>query len=386
MKSFRREVLWMLVPLLAACGEDGKGAVEDTTTTPEPSNGTSQPVGPGDVTPQPGPEVSGPGPVGSQPTPTPSVGPTGGVGPVGPVGPSGAVEPSPSGPTSEPVQAVPSLGKKCERDVRIGAFGVNLGVDRTIVAGAVSTGTTPSSIPNVAAEEGGCQLLTPRNLFCTSCDATQLCAGDEQCVPKPAKVSAGALHITGMAAQVDVSPNVITLDYSKTVLEPFPAYEAGATIRLETDGDVVGAFAADLWGVPAFTTSQTVVAVKRDEPAHLEWDTTGADAEKAAIFVSFSVNVHGAVTGWIECSAPDTGSFDIPASLVTQLVDMGLSGFPRVDIERRSAATVTLPEGCVDTYVSSKIMLDIEVDGLTSCNVSGDCPDGQTCSPEMVCE
>lgn len=376
MKSFRREVLWMLVPLLAACGEDGKSAVEDSTTTgPSSGNTTSQPVGP-EVTSEPGPAVSEPGPASSEPSSSPSVEPS-----------SGPVDSSTDGsPAVEPVQGVVSLGKKCERDERIGAFGVNLGADRTIVSGSVSTGTAPSSIPNIAAEAGGCQLLTPRNLFCSSCATTELCAGDEQCVPKPAKVSAGRLNISGMASPVEVAPNAITLDYSKTVLEPFPAYEAGAEIRLETDGDVIGLFTSSLWGVPALKTSQEVVAVKRDEPARLEWDTTGSDAEQAAILVSFSVNVHGAVTGWIECSAPDTGSFDIPAELVTQLVDMGLSGFPRVDVERRSNATVTLPEGCVDTYVSSKITLDIEVDGLVSCNVSADCPDGQTCSSEMVCE
>lgn len=382
MKSFRREVLWILVPLLAACGEDGKSAVEDSTTPgPTGGNTTSQPTQPGGETSQPGPAVSEPGPVVSEPSPSPSGEPSGGAS-----SSPGGDSSSDDAPGAEPVQGVVTVGKKCERDQRIGAFGVNLGADRTIVAGAVSTGTAPSSIPNVAAEGGGCQLLTPRNLFCTACDTTQVCAGDEQCVPKPSKVSAGPLHVSGMASQVDVSPNAITLDYSKTVLEPFPGYEAGAEIQLEADGDVIGPFASTLWGVPALETSQEVVAVKRDEPARLEWDTAGTDAEQAAIFVSFSVNVHGTVTGWIECSAPDTGSFEIPAALVTQLVDMGLSGFPRVDVERRSNATVTLPEGCVDTYVSSKITLDIEVDGLTSCNVSADCPDGQMCSPEMVCE
>lgn len=112
----------------------------------------------------------------------------------------------------------------------------------------------------------------------------------------------------------------------------------------------------------------------------------GVDQEQSAVFVSFSVNVHGAVTGWIECTAPDTGEFEIPAELVSDLIDLGLSGFPRVDIERRSSATLDVSAGCVDLYVGSKVTMDIDVDGLQSCNNETDCAQGQTCSPELTCQ
>src|SRR5690606_407414 len=145
-------------------------------------------------------------------------------------------------------------------------------------------------------------------------------------------------------------------------------------------------FQAELIGVPALTSDLTAVATKRGEPAVITWDTEGVIAGESAVFVSFSVNVHGAVTGWIECTAPDTGEFEIPADLVTSLIDRGSSGFPRVDLERRSSAVIDLEEGCVELYVSSKLTLDIELDGLISCHDDDGCPEGQTCNEELACE
>lgn len=285
------------------------------------------------------------------------------------------------------VKGVTSVGARCDRAERIGSLSVALGADRTIVSGALSSGTLPTSVARVQAEAGGCELLVPRDLFCsTACPSDQACAGNDTCVPKPTKLSGGPVTVEGLLVDLEFAPNGITLDYSKTVLEPFPAYEAGAEITLRTAGATAPAFEATVYGVPQLTSSLPVVSVKHGEPSHLEWSTEGVPPEQSSIFISFSVNVHGAVTGWIECTAPDTGSFDIPAELVSSLIDLGLSGFPRVSLERRSSATVALDDGCVDVYSSSKLTLEIEVDGLSSCNRDEDCPEGQRCSEELACE
>jgi hypothetical protein len=205
-------------------------------------------------------------------------------------------------------------------------------------------------------------------------------------VPKPIKISAGLVQVTGLSEPVDVKLSTITIDYSKTILEPFPAYEVGAELELAAQGSEVPGFTANLFGVPQMTTALDTIVVKRGEAAPIEWDVTGVDPEQSAVFISFSVNVHGAVTGWIECVAPDTGNFEVPEELVTELVDLGLSGFPRADLERRSSATVQLPTGCVDAFVSSNVRLDIEVEGLASCNEDAECDEDQTCNVQKVCE
>lgn len=290
------------------------------------------------------------------------------------------------GETSSSLHAVNALGAHCERSERLGELGINLSADRTIIAGSVSNGVLPSSVPEVAAASGSCELLVPRDLFCSSCESSQACAGDDQCVPKPVKVSAGVLTVSGLVVPAEVAPNGITLDYSKTILEPFPAFGPGDAIGLRAAGDVTPAFDAELVGVPALSVEQDEIPVKRGEPALFSWDASAVDADTTSVFISFSVNVHGAVTGWIECNAPDTGEFEIPAELVTALIDLGLSGFPRADIERRSSATVDLGSGCVELFVGSKITKDIALEGLASCHDDTDCDSGQTCNDEMVCE
>lgn len=379
MKSSWREVVWLMVPLAGACSsESASSETEPSESSSESPSGSTSTAVEGESasdaveTSSAAENTLGEGEATSDQTTPDSTSP----------------EPSTSGSESgvAAIRAVTRAGTRCERDNRIGSLSVSAVVDRTIIAGAVSSGTTPSSIPHVAAEAQGCQLLTPRSLLCDQCASDEVCAGENECIPKPSKVSAGTLVVQGLLTPVEVVPNGITLDYSKTVLDPFPAYEAGAEIEFLVQGDVTEAVDATVWGVPALTTSQTVVSVTPGEPARLEWSTDQVDGEQSAVFISFSVNVHGAVTGWIECIVPDAGEFEIPAELVSQLVDLGLSGFPRVDIERRSSATAELASGCLDIYSSSKLTLDIDVEGLSSCNDDTDCDEGKTCSDEMVCE
>lgn len=379
-----RRVVWILLPLVAACDADNTPSTNtdepssDVPTTSETSRNTA-----GEAQ----SETSG------KPATTSAEVDAGSTNsdatthePGSMVTSTSASAMVDSGPDVEVKTGERAFGARCPRDSRLGALGVNTSSDRTIIAGAISSGVLPSSVPAVAAEQGSCQLLVPRDLFCSSCESTEACAGEDVCVPKPMKVSAGVLRVDGLLTAVEVSPNGITLDYSKTILDPFPAYTMGEEITLHAAGDAVEPFEATVIGVPALTSSLDAVAVKHGEPATLEWDTEDTDAEDTSVFVSFSVNVHGAVTGWIECTAPDTGAFEIPAELVSALIDLGSSGFPRVDIERRSSATVDLDSGCVELYAGAKITLEIELDGLTSCHDDGDCGDGQVCNDELACE
>ncbi len=265
-------------------------------------------------------------------------------------------------------QGVQSLGARCDRATRLGGVSVKLGSDRTVIAGNVSNGVLPTSVPKVETEGGGCELLVPRDLFCSTCATDEVCAGDDTCVPKPSKVSAGILSLEGLLVEADVSPNSLTLDYSKTLLDPYPAYDVGTTISFKAAGDVIPAFEAEVYRVPELVSDLSVVNVKHGEPTQLAWDSDTANPDQSSVFITFSVNVHGAVTGWIECTAPDTGAFEIPAEMVSALIDLGLSGFPRVDLERRSSATVELEQGCIDVYAGSNLRPEIEVDGLVSCN------------------
>lgn len=368
-----RGLVWLPMLVSVACAGNESNS--------EPEDVRSDGVSPGTAasstaSTEPNSTTTDPNPTTTEPTPTTT----------GDVADDSSSEPQQTSENPDSVKGVTSAGSRCDRSKRLGSLSVNLGKDRTIVAGAISNGVLPSSIAKVQTESGGCELLVPRDLFCASCATTEVCAGNDMCVPKPTKVSAGVLTVNGLLVDTEVTPNGITLDYSKTILDPYPAYEVGANVVLRTAGDAVSPFEADVYGVPKLTSELAVVNVKHGEVAQITWNTNDVNAEQSSVFVSFSVNVHGAVTGWIECTAADTGTFEIPAELVSALIDLGLSGFPRVELERRSSATVELSDGCVDAYVGSKLTLEIEVDGLASCNRDEDCPDGQSCSAELACE
>jgi hypothetical protein len=304
----------------------------------------------------------------------------GGAGSSSETGGGGAgVEPEPN---SEPG----AVGEVCAREERVGSFRLYLGEDRTIFSGAVSNGVAPGALSRVIAAEGSCELLGPPSLLCsTPCGSGMTCAGDDNCVPSPMKVSAGAIGVSGLLAPLDVNPNGITLDYSSTIFDPFPAFETGAAIELSAEGEEVGAFTLNASGVSAMVSPDSVISVASGSGALFTWDASTANPSQANVFISFTVNAHGSVTGWIECTAEDTGSFEIPAGLVTQLIELGLSGFPRARLGRRSTDTAAVEAGCVDLSVSSEVTINLEVDGLTSCNADTDCPEGETCSPDLAC-
>lgn len=277
----------------------------------------------------------------------------------------------------------------CANDQRVGSLSIRLsGGDRTLFDGSISDGVIPSGVHRELAASGACQLLGPRDLFCaTACASGTTCAGDDACVPTPMKQSAGTLTATGLLTPVEVMANGITGEYSKTILDPYPAFEAGAAIQLSASGDTIPAFTLHGWGVPPLVTSLSTINVSSGSGVPLTWETEGVNTEHSQIFISFSVNVHGATTGWIECTVPDTGSYELPATLVTDLIDLGLSGFPRMTLARRSADSTSLPGGnCVDFEVASQVTIELTVDGLVSCSDDTDCPEGQTCTPELACE
>lgn len=281
----------------------------------------------------------------------------------------------------------PSSGQACEPAARVGTLGLRLSDEKTLLSGAILDSVNPESVFESVASEGDCDLLAPRDLFCSECPSGQTCAGQEACIPKPAKQSAGTLTVAGLLVGLEAQPNGITGEYTSTLTDPYPAFEPGALLSLSASGEFFEAFTLAAWGIAPMVTSQTLVSVTRESPVTLTWDTANVDQDKSEVFIEFSVNVHGATTGWIECTVPDTGSFAIPASLVSQLIDRGLSGFPRMDLVRRSIDSTTLSTGdCVEFEVSSSARIELAVEGLISCNETTPCPSGQNCTTELTCE
>ena len=278
------------------------------------------------------------------------------------------------------------LAMGCEASERVGGFMVMLAEDYTGVTGAVMNGVNPSGVSKVRATSGSCTLLGPPDLFCDPpCIALgETCGPDGTCIEAPSKQDAGTVNITGMVTAVSLEAKAITSEYSAIINDPFPGFTPGANLTLEATGGDIAAFTLDGIGPAPVVTASDTVTVQRDAPAELTWQAE--DIPGTQMHILLDVNVHGARTGWIECDAEDTGSFDIPADLVTQLIDLGLSGFPKVELSRRSVDKTDIDAGCVEFVVYAPKTLSVEIPGFTSCNSDDDCEDGQYCNEERVCQ
>lgn len=277
-------------------------------------------------------------------------------------------------------------GARCARTERLGSFVLTLADSYTSFRGAFSDGVAVNAVPELIRSAGGCELLGPQDLFCaTPCESGQLCAGDDQCVPAPTKISAGTVALTGLEKDVTVEANGITSDYSSNFDDPYPGFTAGAAIGLTATGDTAAGFSLSGQGVGAIASELETVDITSGQDVALTWDVGGASTA-SKLGVLLTVNAHGGTSAWIECSAPDTGSFSIPAELVDELIGLGLSGFPRITLSRQTLDSTEVGDGCVDFTVSSDVTIPVSIDGLVSCNTSDECPDGQTCSAFLVCE
>ena len=87
----------------------------------------------------------------------------------------------------------------------------------------------------------------------------------------------------------------------------------------------------------------------------------------------------------IECDTDDTGAITISASLMTELIGLGVAGFPSVIITRVSSDSAQIAVGRVELAVSSKVERLVTVAGVDSCTEDADCPDGGTCQSDLTC-
>ena len=100
----------------------------------------------------------------------------------------------------------------------------------------------------------------------------------------------------------------------------------------------------------------------------------------------FSINRHGSIDTWLECTVPDTGMFTVTAEMMDELFKNGVSGFPSVRLVRQSADTTMVQSGCVQLTVAAPLTRDLAVEGVVSCNDDDKpCPNGKMCQEDLRC-
>jgi hypothetical protein len=274
----------------------------------------------------------------------------------------------------------------CPLSNRVGQFQVELAELYTGVIGRVLNGVIPSNIPTVVTSEGDCTLYQPVVLFCDPpCVPGETCGESGDCIPYPLSQNVGTVTITGMEETVTMTPLEPGNFYTNPGTLPHPAFNEGADITLETDGGDYTPFTLKGRGLTALTSHLETALLESDSPLVLQWDLPLDETNPTQVYLELNIALHGGTPAWIACDVPDTGAFSISASMVTQLVALGYSGYPQVELVRRTIDAIDMALGCVEFEVLSSLVLPIEIPGLISCSQDEDCPEGQTCQSDLTC-
>jgi hypothetical protein len=249
---------------------------------------------------------------------------------------------------------------------------------------------TASKIWELQAESGDCRLLVPRIAFCEpSCRSGEVCVEDGTCTPERMSIDVGLVSVSGVmtrdgATTFDLTRAGSTYVNGKVKL-PYPAF---------AEGDAITLTAAGAGTTPGFTVASTGIAVL-SIPSDAEYVVDGmdiavqweppADASTSRILVKLDISHHGGEKGKIECDTEDDGEVVLPTDLVSQLIALGVAGFPSIVITRAADGTAQLPSGRVRLRVYQYVERFVDIPGVVSCESEAQCESGQTCLDNKTC-
>ena len=259
------------------------------------------------------------------------------------------------------------------------------------VQGKVYDGDLPSSVLwQEAATSGACTLLIPQVPFCDpGCGSNAACVSDNVCKAFPKSVGVGKVTVTGMkttAGATTFDMNPVLNGYQPpagTSLEYIPFAE-GDPVSISAAGDTAfGAFSVNVKAIARLDLQNDSIVLEDGKPIHILWAPAGKDVG-SRVEVYVDISHHGGSKGKIECETADNGSLDIDASLVDALKALGMSGWPTIEVTRRT--TGTNAQAHVDLEIESTIARSLVIPGLISCTEDNDCPDGKTCQVDLQCK
>ncbi|HEY5955764.1 MAG TPA: hypothetical protein VIV60_04390 [Polyangiaceae bacterium] len=271
-------------------------------------------------------------------------------------------------------------GNTSASDPIVGYFSVvlNPAVDATAayttVFGKAYTGPVLTSvIETPAASNAQCKVYAFSQQSCTnpSCTTQQSCVAANVCKDNPTLVSVGEVSITGVGGS-SIKLSAINKNYQYAGEITYPGFAEGDTITLTAKGDYYPEFSVSAKGVSPIALSESSYTIASGSPLALKWDPSGS-AVKANVNLGLNISKHGGSAGYLSCDVEDTGSYTIPADLITSLINLGVAGFPQLTVTRSSRGTSAVTQGVVQLAVQSLAIPNLQVEGYCSCFNSADC-------------
>jgi hypothetical protein len=290
-------------------------------------------------------------------------------------------------PAPEGDPATIGLEGMCPLETRLGGFAVEALESYSTVYGDVSEGVVPVTILQEVAAEGDCRLMKKENPFCDPpCEAGETCDFDGQCIPYPETQDLGTVTVAGLEIDVIMDPVKPGYAYFNTSV-PHPAFAPDQLIELNTEAAYFDAFTLHGVGASMMEPLDKQWVVSEGQPLAVSWATSSDETQRAVVSLELNVDQHGTSPITVWCTFEDDGAGEVPAGLVDQLVNAGVTGFPSGKLTRRTEDKVELDQGCVDFVVASPRSVDVDVDGYTSCYTEEDCPPDQDCNLALqICE
>ncbi len=274
----------------------------------------------------------------------------------------------------------------CEAAEHIGGFTVASYEGYSAVDGRVANGVVPVTIRELVASEGDCKLMRKRNPFCDpACGSGFTCDHSGTCIAFPESQNVGTVSVAGLAKQVQMDALEPGKNYLDTQM-PHPAFDAGDVIALTSTNGAYGEL--ELFGVGGETlvTPEDILLIERNQALSVTWTAPTAAEVKTRVYLELSIDQHGNSPIALKCDVDDSGSHEVPASLINALLDAGVSGFPNATLVRRTVDKVMVSDGCVEFTVSFPRQKSVRVSGHTPCMNNTQCPKGQTCDiPNQTC-
>jgi hypothetical protein len=242
------------------------------------------------------------------------------------------------------------------------------------VTGKVYDGPVPAGLQLVLdRQQGDCKLFKPLAPFCDPTCTGGVCVEDGRCQAYPQLQDVGVVRVTGLAGgELALEPAVPQKpDYQSAAL-PHPPCEEGGVVGVRAD-----TFAIDGKCIaPLALTTAVPIPVRRDQPVKLAWNAPSV-AGLGHVKLHLDIAHHGGKKGEIDCDTLDTGGFEIPAALVTALLNLGVAGFPTITLTRETRATASTAPG-VTLAISSSLEREVDT-GFVDCSETKPCPAAQTC-------
>lgn len=280
------------------------------------------------------------------------------------------------------------LRGECALDNKGGTFTVAASDTFPFISGSMSNGVVPVTILEEVTVVGDCRLMRRNNPFCAPpCGPGTTCDFDGSCIPFPLPQDLGDVAISGLTeGTVTMTPVQPGNNYFNTQV-PNPPFDAGAAILMTTGAK--GAYGAKMlhgrgFEVLAANDSWSVAASADFE---VTWTAPTAATEGVKVHLEMNLDQHGNSPIILTCDFDDDGSATVPASLIDELLNSGISGFPNGELRRQTVDSVPMGSLCMELVVSSGIVPSVQIDGHTPCNTTLDCPAGQICNaPINTCE